>query len=213
MINEYYILRDNEKHGPYSHTELMDMEVNATELVLSPLATDWQEAAELPEFDEYFKSIGVYVPTISNVANFGWRLLAYVIDNVMVLVGAAIGGGVFGLIKLFWGGGVETISADTEETAYSKLLTNLLFAGIFIVYHAIFESTKLQGSIGKVICRVAVVDINGQRLTFGRALQRNLSKLLSSLLCGVGFLVCIWTPMKQCWHDQVAKTFIVRKPN
>ncbi|MGN8072377.1 RDD family protein [Mucilaginibacter sp. SG564] len=213
MINEYYILRDNEKHGPYSHTELMDMQVSATELVLSPLATDWQEAAELPEFDEYFKSIGVHVPTVNNVANFGWRLLAYIIDNVMVVVAAAIVGGMFGLIKLVWGGGVNAINMNTEETSSTKLLTNLLFAAIFMVYHSIFESTKLQGSIGKVICKMAVVDINGQRLTFSQALQRNLSKLISSLLCGIGFLACIWSPMQQCWHDQIAKTFVVRKPN
>lgn len=208
MINEYYIFRDNEKHGPYSHTELMDMEVDATELVLSPLATDWQEAFELPEFDEYFKSIGIYVPTADNVANFGWRLLAYVIDYIIIIVAVMVIGALIAVIERLVTGNVF----DAESKSID-LLFRLIGIVVLIFYNATFEATKMEGSIGKFICRLVVVDLKGQRLSFSQALQRNVSKIVSSLVCGVGFLVCLWNPMKQCWHDQIAKTFIVRKPN
>ena len=210
MINEYYIFRDNEKHGPYSHIELMDMQVNATELVLSPLATDWQEAAELPELDEYFKSIGIYVPTTSNVANFGWRLLAFVIDYLIIILGFALIGIVLVIIERLTTG---TISDDSSSSsASSELLLRLLILLALISYNSAFEATKMQGSIGKFICRLVVVNVNGQRLSFGTALIRNLNKILSSFLFCLGYFAMLWSPMKQCWHDQRAKTYVVRKP-
>ncbi|NHA04605.1 RDD family protein [Mucilaginibacter sp. HC2] len=210
MINEYYIVRDNEKHGPYSHTELMDMEVNATELVLSPLASDWQEAAELPEFDEYFKSIGVYVPTKHTVANFGWRLLAFVIDYLIIVLGFGLIGGVLVVIERFTTGTVSDNEAVSSPGA--DLLFRLLFLLALISYNSAFEATEMQGSIGKFICRLAVVNINGERLRFGTALTRNLFKILSSFFFCIGYFAMLWSSMKQCWHDQRAKTYVVRKP-
>jgi hypothetical protein len=37
MINEYYLLKQGEKEGPYTHIEIMDMEIEAYQLILSPL--------------------------------------------------------------------------------------------------------------------------------------------------------------------------------
>jgi uncharacterized RDD family membrane protein YckC len=210
MINEYYILRDNEKHGPYSHTELMDLEINATELVLSPLAADWQEAADLPEFDEYFKSIGVYIPTKQTVANFGWRLLAFLIDYAIIILIFGLIGVILVIIERLTTG---TISEDdSSSTSGSELLFRLLFLLALITYNSAFEATKMQGSIGKFICRLAVVNINGERLSFSTALTRNLFKILSSFLFCIGYFAMLWSPMKQCWHDERAKTYVVRKP-
>lgn len=205
MINEYYVFRDNEKHGPYSHTELMDMNLSVQDMILSPLADDWQEAADLPEFDEYFKSAGIYVPTVQNVAHFGWRLLAYVIDYALLFIGAAIFSALFGIIQRLTTGHIDDLSVIND------IILRLVLVIVLLFYHAAFESTKLQGSIGKVICKLTVVTTTGQRLTFGHALQRNFSKLISSMICGLGFLAMLMSPMKQCWHDQIAKTYVIKK--
>jgi hypothetical protein len=53
-------------------------------MVLSPKADDWQRASDLPEFFEYFEAKGVYFPTEDNLATFWWRLLAYLIDSVLI---------------------------------------------------------------------------------------------------------------------------------
>jgi len=212
MINEYYILRNNEKHGPYSHTELMDMEVNATELVLSPLATDWQEAAELPELDEYFKSIGIYVPTQQNVANFGWRLLAFVIDYAIITIGIGLIVGIFVAIGRLTTSTISDDPLSSTSSTEGDLLFRLIFLLILISYNSAFEATRMQGSIGKFICRLVVVNVNGERLSFGTALSRNLFKILSSFFFCIGYFAMLWSPMKQCWHDQRAKTYVVKKP-
>jgi uncharacterized RDD family membrane protein YckC len=83
---------------------------------------------------------------------------------------------------------------------------------IFFFYHATFESSRLQGSIGKIVCKLKVVNAAGERIPFGTALGRNFGKILSSLVCGMGFLIVLWNDNRQAWHDQLAKTFIIRKP-
>lgn len=207
MINEYYLFKDNEKQGPYNHNELMDMGIGIHEMVLSPLAEDWQAASDLPEFDEYFKSAGIYVPVANNVAHFGWRLLAYLIDYAVLFIAAVILWSLFVIIVRYTTGSFDADSNTTDQ----ELMIRLIAVVLWIFYNAIFEATKVQGSIGKVICRLIVVDGNGQRLNFTNALARNLSKIVSSFLCGLGFFAMLWSPMKQCWHDQMAKTFVVRK--
>jgi uncharacterized RDD family membrane protein YckC len=205
MINEYYILRGGQQDGPYTHTELMDVGLGPDELVLSPIADDWQQAADLPEFQEYFRSIGIFQPDERNVANFWWRLLAYIIDYALLFVATTIGTVVILLIKkmLF-----HNINEETEDSRYLPMLISVLS---WILYNAVFEATKLQASIGKIVCKMIVVDARGQRLDFSKALARNFGKILSSLLCGVGFLTVLWSPMHQAWHDQMAKTYVIKK--
>jgi hypothetical protein len=55
-----------------------------------------------------------------------------------------------------------------------------------------------------------VVDANGARLTFVRALLRNLAKIISSLPFGLGFLLAAFTPRKQALHDLITKCLVVR---
>lgn len=209
MINEYYLFKDNEKQGPYNHNELMDMGIGIHEMVLSPLAEDWQVAWDLPEFDEYFKSAGIYVPVANNVANFGWRLLAYLIDYAILFIAAVVFATLITTIALYTSGFAD--ANPSSSIPDYDLMVKLIAVVLWIFYNAAFEATKVQGSIGKVICRLIVVDGNGQRLNFTTALARNLSKIISSFLCGLGFFAMLWSPMKQCWHDQMAKTFVVRK--
>jgi uncharacterized RDD family membrane protein YckC len=205
MINEYYILKHGQQDGPYTHTQLMDMNIDADDFLLSPLAEGLQHAGDLPEFQEYFVAKGIYLPDERNVANFWWRLLAYIIDYVLLFVVTTVGTVLILLIKkmLF-----HNIDYETEDSRY---LTTLISVLVWISYNAVFEATKLQASIGKIVCKMIVVDAHGQRLDFSKALARNFGKILSSLLCGVGFLTVLWSPMHQAWHDQMAKTYVIKK--
>ncbi|RCH54272.1 hypothetical protein DJ568_13325 [Mucilaginibacter hurinus] len=90
MINVYYTLNINEKSGPYTHAQLMDMNITTDTFIMSPLNENWQRAAELPEFYIYFETQGIYIPTRTNVASFWWRLLAYLIDYVLLIIFMAI---------------------------------------------------------------------------------------------------------------------------
>ncbi len=209
MLNDYYALRNGETTGPFSHTELMEQGMDPGTQIFSPLTNAWQEASELPEFENYFESIGILVPTQANVASFWWRLLAYFIDQAIYFVVALAFGAVIGLIILY--SGIHFEYPDINPSG-QKLLFRLLEFCLLALYNAAFEATKLQGSIGKAVCKLKVVDGMGRRITFPNALGRNFGKFLSSILCGMGFLNIFWNPRRQAWHDELAKTFVIRKP-
>lgn len=206
MINSYYLLINNEKTGPYTQYELMDMDLDVNTLILSPLADDWQEMSDLPEFAYYFENRGIYLPRKANLASFWWRLLAYIIDYIMIIIGAMILGVIYFTIKAFAGG---TVTA--EDNAANEGIYNILGVALMIIYHSVCEATTLRGGIGKVACKLSVVDVDGNRLTFGKAFSRNAGKLLSSLVLGIGFLRILWDDHNQAWHDSIAKTYVIRR--
>jgi len=193
--------------GPFSHTELMEQGLEPDAQVFSPLTNAWQEAAELPEFSNYFESKGIYMPTQLNLANFWWRLLAYIIDYVICIIVAASGGFVLGLLIYY----VHVPLDFFDDGDKYELKLRLLMFVLLVLYNAAFESTRIQGSIGKAVCKLKVVDGRGRRITFFNALGRNLGKILSSLLCGAGFLAIFWNNRRQGWHDELAKTYVIRR--
>jgi uncharacterized RDD family membrane protein YckC len=210
MLNTYYLIEGGQQTGPFSHHELMDRRITPRDLILSPITNQWENASTMFEFADYFESQGIYYPSKSVLANFWWRLLAYIIDYVIVFLSLMVLAVGFGLILAYTGNHMP--DSDTTSTTESGLAYRFLMLIGLAFYNAAFESTKLYGSIGKIICRLKVVNAAGERITFSTALARNFGKILSSLVCGMGFLNIFWDKNRQGWHDQLAKTYVIRKP-
>jgi uncharacterized RDD family membrane protein YckC len=60
--------------------------------------------------------------------------------------------------------------------------------------------------MGLIVCGA-----DGRRLTLPRAAIRTVAKVLSLLICGVGFLMPLLTPLKQALHDKLTDTIVVEK--
>ncbi|MEM6401787.1 MAG: RDD family protein [Cyanobacteria bacterium P01_D01_bin.116] len=88
------------------------------------------------------------------------------------------------------------------------LLINLI---INWLYFTVFESSKSKATLGKSILGVKVTNLNHQQISFGQANVRYWSKLLSSLMLMIGFLIIMFNENKQGFHDKLAKTTVVRK--
>jgi uncharacterized RDD family membrane protein YckC len=207
MLNTYYLIEDGQQTGPFSHHELMERGLTAQDLVLSPITNQWESAAAMFEFADYFESQGVYYPAQNVLANFWWRLLAYFIDYAIYYMVIILLGAILGLIA----GYTHSGWFDSDMDYRTNLGLTLICGLAFFFYHAGFESSRLQGSIGKIVCKLKVVNAAGQKVEFGTALGRNFGKILSSMVCGMGFLSVLWDKNKQGWHDNLAKTFIIRK--
>ncbi|AMR31477.1 hypothetical protein A0256_08585 [Mucilaginibacter sp. PAMC 26640] len=205
MINSYLILQNGEETGPFTLYELMDQGVEVHTMVLSPLANDWQEAGDLPEFNVYFKKLGIFIPNRAVLANFWWRLLAYALDYIFILVTGIILAAIFFSIAALLGHTYYTETEDSDDSLY-----NLFGISLMILYHSVLEATRIRGGFGKKICGLAVVDENGRRINFGKALSRNLGKVLSTMILGIGFLCIFWDDQRQGWHDGLAKTYVVK---
>ena len=80
-----------------------------------------------------------------------------------------------------------------------------------MLYFAYMESSKYQATLGKIVLGIKVVDKNDHRLEFPQALLRNLSKILSAFVLGIGYIMIIFDAKKQGLHDKIAETFVVKQ--
>ena len=208
MSHDYYILEDGEQTGPFTFDELTDIGLEIHTRVLSTLTNEWQDACDLPEFYPYFESHGIYFPTGDNLASFWWRLLAFLIDYVIVsilltiLLMLAIQ---FGLtIK------IPTVPDILKFSFIERLRFTLVIYLALIIYNSIGEASSMEGSIGKRLCRLVVVNIDGERLSYSKALLRSVGKAVSLFIDGLGFLSIFWSEHRQALHDYIAKTYVVK---
>jgi len=141
-----------------------------------------------------------------NLADFWLRLGAFLIDVLFIFIVYLVSVNLF--VKL-----LAYINIKHEISILSMFLTFLLYISSFllftILYYSIFESSKHQGTLGKIAIKIKVVDKEGNRLSFAHALGRNLSKILSSLIFYVGYLMVLWTKEKQALHDYLANTYVI----
>ena len=98
----------------------------------------------------------------------------------------------------------EVIAQQTPGPSLLKLAIHLL-------YWPVFESSAWLATPGKRLCRLKVVDMEGNRISFGRAFLRNVAKVLSFLPLGFGFLLACLTIRSQTLHDKIARTVVLKR--
>ncbi len=82
---------------------------------------------------------------------------------------------------------------------------------LWILYCIFAEASPLQGTFGKKLIKVKVVNEEGERLSFMQSLQRNLFKILSAIPLFLGFMWIGFTKKKQGWHDLINKTYVIER--
>lgn len=106
----------------------------------------------------------------------------------------------------------EAAAHLTELLNYYSFVGNIIlyFPIIIILYYTVLTGSSMQGTFGKRLTKIKVVDINGDRISYLRALGRSSSMFLSSFLF-IGFFMAIFSKNKQALHDLMADTFVVKK--
>ena len=127
---------------------------------------------------------------------FWIRAGAFVIDYALLLIAAFI----LGII-------------------YPSFFSNLSFLNdevlgfiMIIVYHTLFLSF-FSSTPGKMFYKLKVIDEKTEaKVSFGKALVRSSSYVLSSFVFGLGFLFIGFDKEKhKGWHDRIAKTLVIRE--
>ncbi|HEX4603657.1 MAG TPA: RDD family protein [Candidatus Angelobacter sp.] len=134
----------------------------------------------------YAQPVGYTAPAALPYAGFWMRVGAYLLDIVILV------------IPLF-------------------ILSLLPLLGIVIdivgiwLYFALQESSERQATIGKRALNIYVTDLQGRRISFGQATGRHFSKIISSIILGIGYMMAGFTEKKQALHDMIAGTLIKRR--
>ena len=155
--------------------------------------------------------MNAFSPSDLNYAGFWERFLAYCIDSAVLTLGSVIVGflGAFfiGFIMALMGMEVE------EMENFFVILYYILAFVLSCLYFTIMESSGMQATLGKKALNLAVTDLSGNRITFGRANGRYWSKLVSIAIFGIGYIMAAFTEKHQALHDMIAGTFVVKKKN
>lgn len=160
--------------------------------VSSPQATPWASSPRAGP-----APIVEGAPYAGIVQRFGALLVdGFLLGGLWWLAGGLI---MRQLYTWFWRMG---LSPTTGMYAIGILAGWLYFAGL--------ESSARQGTIGKMICKIRVVDLQGRRIGFGKATGRYLAKILSALPLGLGFLAAAFSQTKQAWHDKLSGCLVIR---
>lgn len=140
-------------------------------------------------------------------AGFWLRLVAAIIDGLVLLIPGAAIGFVFGLLLAL---ALANKVRPAELSLIANLMGNAIGIGLRWIYEATMESSRYQATVGKMALGLKVTDLEGRRISFGRASGRYFAKMLSALICMIGFIMAGFTEKKQALHDMLAGTLVVR---
>lgn len=88
----------------------------------------------------------------------------------------------------------------------------IFFGWILVwIYFAAFESSGRQATLGKMALGIIVTDLNGNRISFGRASGRYFAKIISSAILLIGYLMAGFTEKRQALHDMMAGCLVIKK--
>jgi uncharacterized RDD family membrane protein YckC len=194
----YLLVINGKPEGPYNLAQLKSLNVRASDFVKTPAMDDYKEAHEVAELRELLGFNKQHlIPQY--FGSFDQRLLASVLDWLLVTGACTI---LALIIVLF---------IDDKATRIIIAFSLLVVLPVAkLIYHIIMESSAKQATFGKQILRIKVCDMQGERISFGHALGRNLAKIFSLLTFFIGYLFAFFNKQQQCLHDMVAGTLVMK---
>ncbi len=138
--------------------------------------------------------VSLWEPPLLHYAPFWRRVVAALIDLAIIAVATQV------LQVVLW----------LTFLGRSWLAEDLSFV-IWLFYHSILESSSEQATWGKRLTGIMVCGSDGRRLKFPRAVIRTLAKILSLMICGVGFIMPLLTLRRQALHDVLTDAVVVCK--
>jgi len=153
-------------------------------------------------------------------AGFWMRFAAYLIDKIIlgaasffilipVLVVIGYVGRLFDIIH------PEELMEMGNLLRFSIALGGLLLLFLFSLplewlYYALMESSKFQGTLGKLAVGIKVTDYEGNRVSFGRGTGRYFARIITNMTMFIGYIIAGFTEHKQALHDMVASCLVVK---
>jgi len=154
-------------------------------------------------------------PAVIQYAGFWRRFAAFIIDRLILAIPNGILVALFGLqVFTLFGIGEQGLEFNFDKLGTVIAAAIWLALAVFLVrlfYYALFESSRLQATPGKMALGIIVTDLDHKQVTLARALGRNLGKILSGLIFCIGYIMAGLTAKKQALHDMMAECLVVMR--
>jgi len=142
----------------------------------------------------------------SGYGGFWIRLVAYIIDAILLNIVFGVVGAVVG-ISMF-----PADPANMDPAFFMSEMGSFQLVALVVtwLYFALMESSPRGATVGKMVLGLRVVDEQGNRISFMRATGRFFAKIVSSIILFIGFLMIAFTDRKRGLHDIMAGTLVVK---
>jgi len=132
------------------------------------------------------------------------RFGAVVLDGIIMVVASTV-------IKL--AAGFTFLQAlGTQPTDRTVLLLGLgLVQGVLAIGYEVIMIGKYGATLGKMAVKIRVVTAEGGRVSYGRALGRYFAKILSWVVCGIGYIMAAFDEEKRALHDRICNTRVITR--
>jgi uncharacterized RDD family membrane protein YckC len=151
---------------------------------------------------------------LGHYAGFVTRLVAFVIDLLIISVAIGVMLGISRLILYFFNIDPQELLSETSD--FSKVLryimiflTSFLFTFIVNMVYTTFFWVMTGKTIGKAIMGLQVIGPKGSRITFWRALKRYIGYWISALPLFLGYFWVLVNDRRLAWHDKIAGTSVI----
>src|ERR1044071_6361477 len=134
-------------------------------------------------------------PTGTQYGGFWVRFLAFLADSAIVFVISS---------ALFVGAALALAPGDLTLAVIAIWILGFL-------YWPVLHASRLNATFGKAILGLRVSRFDGRRISFPRALWREIAKIFSGAVFMLGYVIAAVTPRKQALHDLMAATYVSRE--
>lgn len=158
-------------------------------------------------------------PPLGELASWGVRLAAYLVDFVVVLVPTML------VVSVVFAGalGVSGGESDTLATVLAAVASVVIFAAVALLYAPVLmvrQGARNGQTLGKQLLGIRVVRDGGEPFGFAAAAVREI--LLKGLAVGIAssiipllpflldYLWPLWDDENRALHDMAASTHVVR---
>ena len=211
---QLFLAKDGKQTGPFSEEQVMSMlaggAVSSSDLCWHEGLSTWLPLSQVvtcasaapPPIPTISIQPGVPMSPSGRHPGFWLRFVAFIIDMIICNVGGFLLGLLFGILM---------VSQGVKDQDVLGGLGMMLGIVLQWLYYTLMESSSKQATLGKMACGFFVTDLEGKRISFGKACGRYFGMIVSALILGIGFLMCAWTERKQCLHDTMAGCLMFKK--
>ena len=159
----------------------------------------------------------IYAPLVP-YAGFWLRAVAYLLDVILVsvvtvpiVIALAVATGLPQWAKTMSDEHSQDPAAFIPLFTFIAVLVVIMLCGLWL-YYSLTESSVWQGTVGKKAMGLMVTDLEGRRVSFGRATGRFFSRLITGAIpFFIGYILAGITAKKQALHDMIAGTLVLRR--
>jgi uncharacterized RDD family membrane protein YckC len=215
----WYVQGPTQADGPFTGYVLKDKiakaEIGRETNVAEVGALQWTRLADIPAFAPLLPpplpgTAGSTGAAGARYAGFWIRLLAYIIDTLVLEVFSIVIGGVLGVV-LALGGVLGTVQPSENGHLPPGYVVLFWVVGLALTigYNVYFNSGTWQATPGKRILGLHLITVGGEPVSGGLAFGRWAGYLLDGLTLYIGFMMIGWTREKTGLHDLICGTRVV----